>query len=100
MLCEQPSYRHSPSKRPAYHKKGDLSKLLVVGKISAPFDVNNISYAAFAGCERLKEAHFRHIRTVKDRAFDGCIILQTLDLGNRVEQLGKIFSKTVYYLIT
>ena len=57
--------------------------------ISAQFGVNSISYKAFAYCERLKEAHFRLIRSVKDYAFDGCIALHTLDLGNRVEQLGK-----------
>ncbi len=56
--------------------------------ISAQFGVNSISYAAFAGCANLKEARFRIVRSVKDYAFDGCVSLQTLDLGYRIEQLG------------
>lgn len=57
--------------------------------ISAQFGVNTISYSAFAGCESLKEAHFRLIKSIKDYAFDGCVSLKTLDLGYRINQLGR-----------
>lgn len=56
--------------------------------ISAQFGVNTISYSAFDGCENLKEAYFRIVKSVKDYAFNGCVSLKTLDLGCRIDQLG------------
>ncbi len=56
--------------------------------ISAQVGVNTISYSAFEGCEHLKEAHFRIIKSIKDYAFSGCVSLKTLNLGYRINQLG------------
>lgn len=63
--------------------------------IYAELGVNTISYGAFAGCENLKEAHFRLIRSIKDGAFEGCSSLETLELGSNVKHLGGIFLKAV-----
>lgn len=56
--------------------------------IYALFGVNTISYGAFKGCKNLKEAHFRIVKSVKDRAFEGCTNLEKLDLGYQTKQLG------------
>ena len=61
--------------------------------IYAMFGVNTISHSAFRGCESLKEAHFRIVKSVKDRAFEGCGSLETLDLGYGVKQLGNYLFK-------
>lgn len=61
--------------------------------VYAQFGVNTISYNAFKGCNKLKEAHFRIVKSVKDRAFEGCGSLETLDLGFGVKQLGNYLFK-------
>lgn len=57
--------------------------------VYAQFGVNTISYGAFAGCENLKEAHFRIVKNVRDYAFEGCKKLETIDFGCQLKQLGR-----------
>lgn len=61
--------------------------------VYAQFGINTISYNAFKGCQNLKEAHFRTVKSLRDGAFKGCTNLETLKLGSQIKQLGNYLFK-------
>ena len=66
--------------------------------VSAEFGVNTISENAFKGCQNLKEAHFRIVKSIKNGAFEGCFSLKILELGYQIRQLGDNLFKDCHSL--
>lgn len=66
-----------------------FSNMENVTEINIPDNVRVINPNAFFGCTSLKTVTMKNVEYIGDYAFNGCIELENLDLGEKLEELGK-----------
>ena len=66
-----------------------FSNMENVTEINIPDNVRVINPNAFFGCTSLKTVTMKNVEYIGDYAFNGCVELENLDLGEKLEELGK-----------
>ena len=66
-----------------------FSNMENVTEINIPDNVRVINPNTFFGCTSLKTVTMKNVEYIGDYAFNGCIELENLDLGEKLEELGK-----------